>query len=57
MVECKLDDGAVDPGLRYLKAKFPKCAAWQIHARGTKDYQTAEGIHLAPAMTLLKTLV
>ena len=57
MVECKLDDAAVDPGLRYLKAKFPKCEAWQIHAVGTKDYQTAEGIRVAPAMTLLKTLV
>ena len=57
MVECKLDDAAVDPGLRYLKAKFPKCEAWQINAKGTKDYQTAEGIRLAPAMTLLKTLI
>ena len=57
MVECKLDDVAVDPGLRYLKARFPACDAWQIHAKGTKDYQTAEGIRLAPAMTLLKTLV
>lgn len=56
MVECKLHDDAVDPGLRYLKAKFPKCEAWQIHAAGTKDYQTAEGIRVAPAMSLLKTL-
>jgi len=57
MVECKLDDSAVDPGLRYLKAKFPKCDAWQIHATGMKDYVTAEGIRIAPAITLLKTLV
>jgi uncharacterized protein len=57
MVQCKLDDAAVDSGLRYLKAKFPKCEAWQIHANGTKDYQTAEGIRVAPAMTLLKTWV
>ncbi len=42
---------------RYLKAKFPKCDAWQISAKGTMDYQTAEGIRLAPAMMLLKTLV
>ncbi len=57
MVECKLDEAAVDPGLRYLKAKFPTCEAWQIHARGAKDYQTAEGIRVAPAMTWLRTLV
>jgi hypothetical protein len=57
MMECRLDAGAVDPGLRYLKARFPKGEAWQIHAKGTKDYQTAEGIRVAPAMTLLKTLV
>ncbi len=56
-VEAKLDDGAVDPALRYLKAKFPTCPAWQIHADGTKDYQTAEGIRVAPAQVLLKTLV
>ena len=57
MVECELDDVAVDPGLRYLKARFPGCEAWQIHAKGSKDYQTPEGIRLAPAMTLLKTLI
>ena len=57
IVEAKLDDVAVDPGLRYLKAKFPGSAAWQIHAQGVRDYQTPEGIRVAPAVTLLKTLV
>jgi hypothetical protein len=57
MVEAKLGDTAVDPSLRYLKTKFPDCPAWQLHAEGTKDYQSAEGIRVAPAMTLLKTLV
>lgn len=57
IVECKLDDVAVDASLRYLNAKFAQCPAWQIHAQGTKDYQTAEGIRVAPAMELLKTLV
>lgn len=56
MVECKLDDVAVDPSLRYLKAKFPACPAWQLHSHGAKDYQTPEGIRVAPAVTLLKTL-
>ncbi len=57
MVECKLEHAAVDPGLRYLKAKFPACEAWQIHAKGSKDYQTPDGIRIAPAMALLKDLV
>ena len=56
MVEAKLNDVVVDPALRYLKAKFPDCPAWQIHAEGTKDYQTAEGIRVAPARALLSTL-
>jgi hypothetical protein len=57
IVEAKLDDVAVDPALRYLKAKFPECPAWQIHAQGTKDYQTPQGIRVAPAPLLLGTLV
>lgn len=57
IVECKLNDAPLDPGLRYLKAKFPTCDAWQVHAEGSKDYQTPEGIRVAPALTLLKTLV
>jgi hypothetical protein len=57
MVEAKLDDVAVDPALRYLKAKYPACPAWQIHAQGIKDYQTPEGIRVAPAPVLLRTFV
>lgn len=56
-VECKLGDAEVDRGLRYLTARFPEVAAWQISAKGTKDYQTPEGIRVANAVTLLKTLV
>ena len=56
-VECKLGDAPVDPSLRYLKAKFPGCSAWQIHAEGVEDYQTPEGIRVGPAMALLGTLV
>ena len=57
IVECKLAQGSLDPSVRYLKSKFPDCPAWQIHADGSEDYQTAEGIRVAPAMQLLKTLV
>jgi hypothetical protein len=57
VVECKLRDAPLDPSVRYLKNKFPGCAAWQVHAEGSEDYQTPEGIRVAPAMTLLGTLV
>ena len=56
-VECKWGDTEVDRGLRYLKARFPKCEAWQISAAGTKDYVTPDDIRVAPAMQLLRGLV
>jgi hypothetical protein len=57
IVETKLSDVGLDPAVRYLKAKFPDCPAWQVHAEGTRDYQTPEGIRVAPAPVLLKSLV
>jgi hypothetical protein len=57
LVECKWNDAPLDASLRYLRARFPGAAAWQISAMGTKDYQTPEGIRVAPALQLLKTLV
>ena len=57
MVECKWGDGDIDKNLKYLKAKFPKAEAWQISAIGTKDYVSAEGIRIAPALALLTDLV
>jgi hypothetical protein len=51
------DDGQASGRISSLKARFPKCDAWQIHAKGTKDYQTGEGMRVAPAMRLLKTLI
>ena len=57
MVECKWADTEVDRSLKYLKARFPKCQAWQVSAVGTKDYVTPDGIRVAPAMQLLRGLV
>ncbi len=57
IVECKLGDAPVDRAVRYLKARFRDCPAWQVHAEGTEDYQTREGIRVAPAVKLLGTLV
>jgi hypothetical protein len=57
MVECKWSDADPDPNLRYLHTKFPDADAWQIHAIGKKDFQTADGIRVAPADVLLGSLV
>lgn len=57
LVECKWDDTAPDPSLRYLKARYPSAAAWQISAVGSRDFQTPGGVRVAPAVALLKTLV
>jgi predicted AAA+ superfamily ATPase len=57
LVECKWDDAPPDRGLRYLKARFPDAPAWQLSAVGTKDYQTPEGIRVAPALRLLGSLI
>ncbi len=56
LVECKLGDDAVSPGLKYLKARFADAQAWQISATGTRDYVSVEGIRVAPAATLLRQL-
>ncbi len=52
-VECKWSDEPIARGLRYLKERFPACAAWQISAQGKADYLTPEGIRVAPALRLL----
>jgi predicted AAA+ superfamily ATPase len=57
MIECKWADDEVSKHLRYLKNKFSNAQAWQIHMAGNKDYETKEGIRVAPAWTLLKDLV
>jgi len=57
MIECKWADDPVSRGLRYLKARWPDCPAWQISAAGTKDYLTPEGIRVCPALVYLNTLI
>jgi uncharacterized protein len=56
-VESKWSDTDIDKGLRYLKARFPGCAAWQVSATGRKDYISPDGIRVAPATVFLTTLV
>lgn len=57
LVECKWGDDQVSPSLRYLKARFPTADAWQVSATGTKDFETPEGLRVAPALKLLATLI
>ena len=56
-VEAKWGDAEVDRSLRYLKARFPDCDAWQISANGRRDFVSPEGIRVSPALELLGTLV
>lgn len=57
LVEAKSGDESIDTSLRYLRAKFPESAAWQISLAGKKDFQSPEGIRVAPAAALLGSLV
>jgi hypothetical protein len=57
LVECKLADAEPDRSLRYLKQRFPDADAWQLSASGSRDYRTPDGVRVAPALVLLKTLV
>ena len=57
LVECKWSDAEVDRGLRYLKQRFPDAEAWQLSAVGGKNHLTPDGIRVAPALELLRTLV
>jgi predicted AAA+ superfamily ATPase len=57
LIECKWADADVSRGLAYLKERFPGVEAVQVHATGKKDYETAGGIRVMPALELLRTLV
>ena len=55
-IECKLADGEVGCGMRYLKQRFPQVDAWQVTARTERDYLTREGVRVAPVLRLLEGL-
>lgn len=56
-VEAKWGDADVDRSLRYLRARFPSSDAWQVSATGRKDFISADGIRVCPAIELLRSLV
>lgn len=55
-IECKLVDGPVSNGMRYLKLRFPDIDAWQVAARTTRDYVNRDGVRVAPVLKLLAAL-
>ena len=55
-IECKWSDADISRGMKYLKARFTECSAFQISAIGRKDYISADGIRVMPARAYLKTL-
>lgn len=55
-VDAKWGDADVDKNLRYLKARFPSCEAWQVSAFGSKDYVSPDGIRVCPAVGFLSPL-
>ena len=57
VVECKLSDSRIDKNLRYWKARFPECEAWQVSATGVKDFVSPDGIRVCNAVMFLKGLV
>jgi hypothetical protein len=57
LVECKWGDAVIDRSLRYLHARYPAAAAWQVSAVGVNDYVSPDGIRVAPALSLLGDLV
>lgn len=57
LVEAKWSDEPPDRGLRLLHARYPEVAAWQVSFAGRTDYQTPDGIRVAPVGVLLGELV
>lgn len=57
LVECKWNDAAVSPALKYLKERFPACDAWQISAIGKKNFTDELGIRVCPATEFLSGLI
>ena len=55
-IECKWSDAPVSKGLRHVKARFPEAEAFQIHAEGSKDYVTPEGIRVTGCLNFLRGL-
>lgn len=56
-IECKWSDSDISSGLKYFKARFPDCIAWQLSGEGQKDYLSKDGIHYSNALKFLADLI
>ncbi len=56
-IECKSGIKDINPALRYFKAKFPDCTAWQVSATEGSAYINRDGVKYSHALELLKGLV
>lgn len=57
LVEAKLSGSKIARDLRYLHQRFPEASAWQLTLDGDKDFETPEGLRVAPPLVLLGQLV
>lgn len=55
-IEAKHSDEDISPGLKYLKNKYPKAKALQVHLMGKKEFINQDGIEYIHVTKLLKTL-
>jgi predicted AAA+ superfamily ATPase len=56
-IEAKHGDQNVAPGLKYLKEKYPKVRALQVHLYGKKEYRTQDDIEVVNVAKILNELV
>ena len=57
LIECKWNDEDINPGLKYLKARFPESEAYQISATGKKDYKSPDDIRVCHTLQFLQKLI
>ena len=57
LVEAKLSSTKVDRSLRYLHERFPQAQAWQLTLESERDFETPQGLRVAPAHKLLSQLI
>ncbi len=56
-IESKSSDREISKSLKYLKAKFPGTMSYQVSANGQKDYISADGIRVLPALKFLSDFI
>jgi len=57
LIECKNSDDQLSKSLLYIKQKYPAVEAYQISAKGKKDYISKEGIRVCPAIRFLANFI